>query len=289
MWLGRGIETVFQDIRYACRSLPRSPWFAAVVIATLAIGIGASLTMFSLMRAVLWLPLPYPEPNRIVVIQVDARNVLNAGATRQELIGLQERSRSFEKISTIAQTDANLEYAGEMENIAAANVSDEFLPLVGGRPVLGRMPHASIDAGQQRTFAILIGDELWRRRFSGDPSVIGKSVRVNDLDMEIAGVLAPGFRLFLEDSEQIDVWIPSRIDATIPYRGVPLLARLKPGVTLGQANAELKTLAAQFERDYPDLYSGAKAWQASPFDLRSGANVRFTARPLQEEIGRAHV
>ena len=90
--LGLGIETMFQDIRYAGRSLLRSPGFTAVVIVTLALGIGANLTMFSLMRAVLWRPLPYPEPNRIVVIQVDARNVSNTGATRGELLGVKERS-----------------------------------------------------------------------------------------------------------------------------------------------------------------------------------------------------
>src|ERR1051325_10119954 len=104
---------MFQDIRFAGRSLRRSPGFAAVVIVTLALGIGANLTMFSLMRAVLWRPLPYPEPGRIVVIQVDARNVFNAGATRGELLGIQERSRSFEQVSTIDPLDANLEYAGE--------------------------------------------------------------------------------------------------------------------------------------------------------------------------------
>jgi len=195
MWLRHGIETTFQDIRFACRSLLRSPGFTAVAVVTLALRMSANLTMFSLMRAVLWRPLPYPDPNRMVVIEVDARNVLNAGATRQELIGLQERSRSFEKISTIETADANLEYAGEMENIAAANVSGDFLPLLGARPVLGRMPHSRIDAGRQQPFAILISDELWHRRFSADPGIIGKSVRVNDLDREIAGVLAPGFRV----------------------------------------------------------------------------------------------
>jgi putative ABC transport system permease protein len=122
-----GIETVFQDIRYAGRSLARSPGFTAVMIVTLALGIGASLTMFTLMCAVLWRPLPYPEPNRIVVIQVDARNVSNTDATRGELLGIKERSRSFERVSTIDPFDANLEYAGEMEHVAAASVSDDFL------------------------------------------------------------------------------------------------------------------------------------------------------------------
>jgi len=289
-WLGQGIETVLQDIRYAGRSLRRSPGFSAVVIVTLALGIGANLTMFSLMRAVLWRPLPYPEPNRIVVIQVDARNVSNAGATRGELLGIQERSRRFQQVSTIDLVDANLEYEGEMEHVAAASVSDAFLPLLGVRPVLGRELDSRIDVGSQQALAILISDELWQRRFASDRGVIGRVVRINDADVQIAGVLPPGFRLFLppsvNDLEQIDVWLPDRIDRTIPYRGISILARLRSGVTLDQGNAELQLLAAQFERENPDFYSGAKGWQASPFDRGPGAKVRFTAQVLQDTMTR---
>jgi putative ABC transport system permease protein len=251
-WLGQEIETMYQDIRYGCRSLVRSPGFTVVVIVTLALGIGTNLTMFSLMRAVLWRPLPYPEPNRIVTIRVDARNVANTGATRRELLSLEERSRSFEAVSTIDELDANLDYAGGSEYVPAANISDNFLPLLGARPVLGRMLDSRVDASEQQPLAILISDQLWRRQFAADPSVIGKSIRVNDVAVQIAGVLPPGFRLFLPpsvtDLERIDIWFPYRIDPTIPYRGVPIMARLRPGVTLDQANAELQTLAAQFER-----------------------------------------
>jgi putative ABC transport system permease protein len=279
---------VFQDIRYACRALLRAPGFTAVVIVTLALGVGASLTTFSLMRAVLWRPLPYPEPSRIVVIQVDARNVSNAGATGAELLGIKEHSRSFEQVSTIHPFDVNLEFAGEMDHVTAASVSDEFLPLLGARPALGRLPDSHFDVGKQQPVAILISDELWRRRFAADPGVIGRSVRIDDADMQIAGVLPPGFRLFMppqvSDLEQIDVWLPDPIDRTRPYRGVAVLARLRPGVSFAQANAELKMLAAQFERENPDFYSGAKGWMASPSDRGSRATLRFTARPLHETI-----
>ena len=289
-WLGQGIATTFQDIRYACRSLLRSPGFTAVVVATLTLGIGANLTMFSLMRAVLWRPLPYPEPNRIVMIQVDARNVSNTGATIGEVLDLRERSRSFEQVSMISPVDANLEYAGEMEHVAAASVSDDFLPLLGARPALGRTLNSQIDENEERVLAVLISDELWRRRFSADPRVIGKGVRINNLDVQIAGVLAPGFRLFLppsvSGSEQIDVWFPYGLSATRQYRGIPIAARLRPGVTLEPANAELQTLAAQFEHDYPDFYSGGKGWQASPSDGGVNVKLRFTARLLHEEMTR---
>jgi predicted permease len=289
-WLGQGIETTGQDIRYACRSLRRSPGFTAVVAATLALGIGANLTMFSLMRAVLWRPLPYPEPNRIVMIQVDARNVPNTGATPGEVLDLKQRSRSFEQVSMIELVDANLEYQGEAERVAAARVSDDFLPLLGARPAIGRALDSRIDEGKGQPFAILISDELWRRRLGADPAVIGRTVRINNLDVRIAGVLAPGFRLFLPPalsaSEQIDVWFPYAISATRQFRGLPIATRLRPGVTLAQANAELQTLAAQFEREYSDFYSGDKGWQASPFDRGPSAKLQLTARSLHDEMTR---
>jgi putative ABC transport system permease protein len=283
-----GIETVFPDIRYAGRSLLRAPGFTAVVVVTLALGIGASLTMFSLMRGALWLPLPYPEPNRIVVVQVDARNVSNAGATGAEVLGIKERSRSFGHVSTIHPFDVNLEYAGEMEHVTAAGVSDEFLPLLRVQPALGRLPDSHVDAGKPQPLAVLISDELWRRRFAADPGVIGRAARIDDTDMQIAGVLPPGFRLFMpptvSDLEQIDMWLPDPIDRTRPYRGAAVLARLRPGVTLAQGNAELEMLGAQFERENPDFYSGAKGWMASPSDRGPGVTLRFTARLLHETI-----
>ncbi len=289
-WLGLGIETVFQDLRYAGRSLLRSPGFSAIVIATLAVGIGANLTMFSLMRSVLWRPLPYPEPNRIVVIQVDARNVPNTGGTSGELLELRERSRTLEQVSTIESVSEDLDYAGEMEHVRAAEVSDDFLPLLGARAQLGRILDSRIDAGKQQALAILISDGLWRRRFGAERGVIGRTVRINDADVQIAGVLPPGFRLFLPPSvsgaEQVDIWLPYRIDPTVPYRGVPLVARLRPGVTLDRANAELETLAAQFEREHPEFYSGTKGWQASPADRGPGPKVRFTARLVHDDMTR---
>jgi len=258
------------------------------VIVTLALGIGANLIMFSLMRTVLWRPLPYPEPNRMVVIQVAARNFSNTGATGAELLGIKERSHSFEQVSTIDPFDINFEHAGEMEHVAAARISDDFLPLLGVRPALGRLLDSRLDLGDQQALSVLISDELWRRRFAADPGVIGRAVRVDDADLQIAGVLPPGFRLFLPPLmsalEQVDVWLPKYIDRTRPYREIPVVARLRSSVTLDQGNAELHLLAAQFERENPDFYFGAKGWMASPSDRGPGAKVRFTARLLHDAM-----
>ena len=161
-------------------------------------------------------------------------------------------------------------------------------PLLGARPALGRVLDSRVDASAQGPLAVLISDQLCHRRFSADPAVIGKSVRVNDSVVQIAGILPAGFRLFLPpsitDLENVDIWFPYRIDPVEPYRGVPVLARLRPGITLEQANAELQTLAAQFERENPGFYSGPNGWQASRFDRGPGAKVHFAARLLQDDM-----
>src|SRR5207247_11444012 len=174
LWLGYGVETTLQDVRYACRSLLNAPGFAVVVIMTLALGITVTLSMFSVMRAVLLRPLPYPDPDRIVMIQVDARNTTNAGATMGEVSDLREHSRSLEQVAIISTDDASLEYVGGMEHVNAAEVSDDFLPLLGARPAIGRPLDSQIDASPQQAVAVLISDELWRRRFSADPGIIGR-------------------------------------------------------------------------------------------------------------------
>jgi putative ABC transport system permease protein len=244
--------------------------------------------MLSLLRTTLWRPLPYPEPSRIVSIQVAARNIPDVGATLGEVLDLQTFSQSFEQVSTLdADVAVDLGYQGVTEHVDAASVSDNFLPLLGVRPALGRALDARIDDGPQ-ALSVLISDELWHRRFSGNPAVIGKAVLINNVSTQIAGVLPPGFRVSLPASvgvpEQIDVWLPYALAPLRKYRGRPLLARLRPGVTLSQANAELQTLAAQFERQYPDYYSGRNGWQASPFDRGSRAVLHFTANPLHEEM-----
>jgi predicted permease len=274
-WLGNGIETAVRDARYAVRSLLRSPGFTSVVVLTLALGIGTNLTMFSVMHAVLWRPLPYPAPGRIVLVQVDARNVANAGAAPGELLDLKARSRMLEDLSMISVVDANLDYGGEMEHLTAASVSDDFLPALGVRPTLGRPLNSHIDDVVQAR-NVLISDALWRRRFGAGPAVIGRAVYINNLDIRIAGVLPPDFRLFLPPwanaAESIDIWFSTGIGRGRQYRWFPIAARLTPGATLVQANAELQTIAAQFVREHPEAYPDGK--------------LRLTAVRLHDEMTR---
>jgi predicted permease len=290
VWIGRGIRTTADDVRFACRCLMRARGFATIVIATMALGMGATLTMFSLMRGVMWRPLPYPEPDRIVTIQVDARSVANAGAALGEVLDLKERSHSLEQVSMLDTGTATLTYRGESERVTHAGVSDNFLPLLGARPTLGRLLDSRLGNPKSAPSAILISGELWRRRFSSDPRVIGRTVRVDDQDVQIAGVLAADFRLFLPPAasaaEEIDVWFPFAMSPTRQYRGIPILARLRTGATLSEANAELQTLASQFQQEHPLYYAGATGWQAAQLDRELSNRLRFTAVPLQEAVTR---
>jgi len=266
-WIGHTFETAARDIRYAFRALRRSPGFSAVVVLTLALGIGANVTMFGVMYGVLWRPLPYAASDRLAFIQVDARTVANAGAAPGEVRDIRAQSRTVEYVSMIAGVDANFEYAGEMEHVAAISASNDFLPLLGVQPALGRLLDSQLDEGPDAVRGIVISDALWRRHFAGDPGVIGRGVRVNNLNVQIVGVLPACFRLYLPPSlyapEQVDVWFPTGIGQTRQYRGLGMLARVKPGMTLAQANAELQSLAT--------AYNG---------------EVVFTARLLHTELTR---
>lgn len=273
--VGQELVATLRDCRFAVRMFRRSPGFALVAILTLALGIGANVAVFSVMHSVLWRSLPYPDADRLVVIQVDVRGVANAGAAPGEVFDLGERSRLVDSIATINGVDAHVYVDGEYEHVAAASVSDGVLPLLGAAPpALGRTLRGAEDTGEW-VRSVVISDDLWRRRFGGDRAAIGRRIQVNNLDVQIVGILRPGVRVFLPPStfaaEEIDVWFPSdHLARSRESRGYPIIGRLRAGVTLRQAQAELDALAAQFVAEYPAAYPG-------------GA-LRFSLRPLRDAL-----
>lgn len=272
---GHEAVTTLRDIRFGSRLLARSPWFSVVATLTLALGIGTSVAVFSVMHAVLWRSLPYPDADRLVLVRVDARGVVNAGAAPGEVLDLRARSRLLESLETMNGVDAHVFAGGEYERVAAASVTDGVLDVLGAAPpALGRTLRAAEDVGQPWVRSIVISDDLWRRQFGGDPSVLGRRVQVNNLDVQIVGILRPGFRVFLPPetlaAEQIDVWFPTNLENTRDHRGLPLIGRLREGATFGQAQAELDALAAQFLADYPGAYAGG--------------TLRFSVLPLRTAL-----
>ncbi|MPY90557.1 MAG: FtsX-like permease family protein [Luteitalea sp.] len=255
--IGNGVETTLRDLHLAWRMIRRSPSFALVVTLTLALGIGANVTMFSVIHAVLWRPLPYPDPDRLVILNVDTKGVVNAGAAPGEVLDLRAQSRLVDHLSTFSGVDAHVYVDHEAERVAAASVSDDVLPLLGAIPALGRTLRARQDVGE-KVRSVVISDGLWRRRFKSDPAVLGRRVQINELNVEVVGILRPDFRTFLPPAfnaaEEIDVWFPTGIEDTREDRGYAVVGRLKPGVTLAQAQAEFDGLAARFVEDHPETY-----------------------------------
>jgi hypothetical protein len=273
--VGSAVETTLQDLRYGWRSLWRSPGFALVVTLTLALGIGANVTTFSIVRSILWRPLPYPDSDRIVFVSVDVGGVQDAGAAPVELWDIREQSCFIDHVSTIAGPDAHVNVNGEVERVAAASVTDDVLPLFGAVPLaLGRTLRTSEDY-RDGLMRIVISHELWRQQFDAARDIVGRHVNVNNKTMQIVGVLRPGLRMFLTTSagmaEQVDVWFPwTDIGDSRNWRGIPIMGRLAPGATLEQAQAELDTLASRFVSDQPGAYRNN--------------TLRLSVRPLREAL-----
>ena len=255
---GRFMEAVVQDVRYGLRTLRKDPGFTTVVIFTLALGIGANAAMFSVIRAVLLKPLQYRDPDRLVrlVLAVPRRNVPDQAFNEVRFEEMQSASHSFSKLGAFGPLEnLTLSGSGEPEVVNAGRVSANFLNILGVEPVLGRsfLPDEDRHGGPA---AAMISSELWRRRFNGDPQVVGKSTALDEVSYTIIGVLPAGFAFPVAD---IDIWVtrPSEWSA-LPsgaWRTVGLLkgfARLNPLVNLEQARAEMSVLQKRYALAHPN-------------------------------------
>ncbi|MBY0493100.1 MAG: ADOP family duplicated permease [Cyanobacteria bacterium] len=259
-----------RDVRDAVRSVSRTPGFAAVVVLTLGLGIGAAVTTYSVMEAVLWRPLPYPDADRLLLLDATLKNRKNSGIAPFEARELRARAKTIDRIAAVSGVSANLNIDGELERVFAASANDDALRILGAEPpVLGRLTRDREDIGADGYIsAVAISDALWRRHFGADPSAIGRRIQVNNIDAQIVGVLRPGLKVFLpamsNAAEEIDVWFPRGDSDRLDVRDPATIARLAPGVTIAEAQAELDTFARAFAADRPGAYAGGFALLASP-------------------------
>jgi predicted permease len=251
------LETLVRDARYAVRGLHRSPLFTLVALLTLAIGIGATTAVFSVVDGVLLKSLPYPEPERLVAVWHDAPGAgglagvggaLNLSPSM--MVTYREQSRSFDKIGLWAPVVASVTGLGEPEQVPAALVSGQLLPAFGVPPLLGRWI-AESDEAIDAPPVTLLNYGYWQRRFGGDPNVIGKSIAVNGFTAQIVGVMPKGFRL---GDAAVDLIANYRYDRSKlmppPFFGFGI-ARLKPAVTIEQANADMTRLLPVWLESFP--------------------------------------
>lgn len=260
---GFGLATLVQDVRYGARSMRRSPGYSLVACLTLALGIGASITMFTVMRSVLWRPLPYAASERLVLLEAALRTAPDAGPSGREVHDILARTRVFSTLAIVNGVDAHVEIDGEVERVAAASVSDGFLHALGVMPALGRpfdaRDNSLSDSGQVRS--VILSDALWRRRLNASPDAIGRWIIVNNTPRQVVGVLPPDARMFLPAStavqEDTHVWFPTAIDPEDDYRGSGVIGRLADGVDIERAERELDRLAERFAAERPSLYEGS--------------------------------
>jgi predicted permease len=257
------VSVLSQDLRYAIRALRKSPGFTAVALATLALGIGANTAIFSVVNAVLLRPLRFPDPGRLVAVYqtLPGKGVTTAGASYLNYSDLASRSRSFEQLGAIRMHDFTLTGAGEPALVVAGTVTGNVFPLLRSRPLLGRGLAASDDAPDAAPVAVL-SETLWRERLGADPAVVGKTVRLDERVFTVVGVMPKAFRS-PPDRPPAELWTALVQDPVFEdlrqKRGghyLTLLGRLRPGVAIPGAEAELATIASGLARQYPKENEG---------------------------------
>ncbi len=247
----------WQDLKYASRMLAKNPRFTAIAVLTLALGIGANTAIFSAVNAILLRPLPYKDSSRIVNVWTTLSYFPNfrLGNSPADITDIRDGSHALEQMAAYKSETLNLTGAGDPEEVSAGLLSAEFLPALGIRPAMGRWFAAEEDQPNSGAVVIL-SDALWRRRFGADREILGKDVTLNQKLYRIVAVMPPSFRF----PEKADLWIPLALSDKESHdrmmHGTSLLAKLKPGAGLPQAQIELNTIAARLAKQYPDVDDG---------------------------------
>ncbi len=251
------MSTWLQDARQAARVLAKSPGFAAVALATLAIGIGANAAIFSVVDAVLIRPLPYADAARLVVVGDRGPDGMADNVGYKTFEDLRDRSTTIESMAAVRSWNPTLLAGGRAERIPAMRVTWRYFSTLGVPPALGRDFRPEDDRPEGRR-VLLLSDALWRRRFGADPSVVGRNVRLNDGDFRVVGVLPPSYQGFY--SKDAQAFAPVGYRSDMPYacrscQHLKAVGRLARGVTLERASADLdrirRELAAAYPMDYP--------------------------------------
>jgi predicted permease len=250
-----------QDVRYALRILAKAPGFSSIAILTLALGIGVNTALFSVVNGVLLNPLPYPHPQQLAALYGKATGYDHVPIAYPNFLDWQRDNHSFSSIALYHNEDYNYTGAGLAERLSGYMISADFFSTLGVNPILGRTFRPEDDQLSAAPVVIL-GGGLWRRRFASSPDVIGKSIVLNETSYTIIGVIPPSFTFYGADRDvyfPIGQWSdPMFRDRRIVFSS-GMIGRLKPGVTVSEALADLATIAHNLEVAYPDADKGVGA------------------------------
>ncbi len=261
-----------KDVQFSLRSMRKSPRIALTVLATLTLGIGANAAIFSVVNATLLKPLPFHNPGELVELNADLRGLgaHNVGFSVPELDDLRDRAGIFTAVSVVWPTTANLTGGDRPDRLDALGVSPNYFSILGAQPQLGRLFDAR-DTADGFAEAVVISGSLWHKEFGGDPSVVGRSVRLDNNLYTIVGVLPPQFHHpSIPGLHPVDMWLTAGFRA-VPFpapqrslRFLPgIIARPKPGITLQQAQAQVEVLSDSLRRDSGSDYPATAGWTLS--------------------------
>jgi putative ABC transport system permease protein len=268
---GHVLRDVWQNLRYATRMLRKQPAFTVAAVLTLALGIGANTAMFSIVNAVLLQPLPYPDPSRLFVVHPQ----LTTNVSAENFLDLQRDARSFDALGAYAGTGFTLTDRGEPEFVMGQMISAELLEVLDVPPLAGR-PFRPDENEGGRDQVMLLSYGLWQRRYAGDPGIVGRTITANGKPYTVVGVMPAAFEF---PQERFELWVPFafRNNAQgMVNRGTHFLrvaGRLRGGISVEQAQAELNAIARRLEQAYPDVNTGLTMRLTSLLDETVG-NVR---------------
>jgi putative ABC transport system permease protein len=266
------LETMWKDLRQGARSLFKQPTFTIVAVIALALGIGANTAIFSVVHAVLLQSLPYREADRLVSVWEHNRtrgnnqNVINMG----NFFDWKEQNRVFEDMAAFFDMTANLTSGGEPEEIKTQSATNSLFNILGVPPILGRT-FAPDDGKPGQPGVVVISFGLWQRRFGGDPQIIGQKLILNGTETTVIGVMPAGFNWHVKAGsmtrKMAELWSPWQVEERNRRgRGYMAVARLKPGVTLEQAQAEMNAIHSRIEQQYSEFNAG---WGVNLVPLRA--------------------
>jgi predicted permease len=259
------MENLLKDIRYGVRSFLKRPGFLVIAVSTLALGIGATTAMFTVVNSVLLRPLQFPEPERIVLLESinPAMGVDRSNTSLPDTVDWQQQSQLFEQIATFVSGGAFLSLGDETERVRAASVSAEFFSLFRTNPIQGRWIVAG-DTQQSSASVAVISHELWQRRFGGAANVVNSEIKIRGKSTTIVGVMPAGFN-YPNDCELWVAFTPDLATEPRDNRYVNVVGRLKPNVLLVQAQTELDTINQRLSQTYPVTNTG---WGVKVTELR---------------------
>lgn len=272
------MDVLWKNLVYSVRMLLKKPGLTAVAIIAIGLGIGANTAIFSVVNTVLLQPLPYEQPEQLLMIATEQRNQALDGRgsfSVADFLDIQQSSKTLEYVATFQQTGTIITEGGDPERLLGAAVNADYFPLFGVKPILGRVFTREEDKAGAPS-VVLLSQGLWQRRFGGDPNIIGREINLGG-KTTVIGVMPAGFEFPITDDAQ-DFWEPlfsaafvtKEVRESRANRFFQVIGRLKAGVTVEQAKADLDLLSRQIEQQWPE----------------SNTNVIFNAVSMHEDITR---